>query len=195
MSFGEVVTKLAIVLTAVSAAQGGVWPAPLAWKLGSTLLALSFARDANLRWREAVRMLPGFGFWFVVTCILIVPTNAVLKRLVGSESWGFTYWECVAASAILAMIFRVLLIACESSSRWFVWALGWDNRRLDVAHRYLQNQAWQGIFGAPETEEGHEEWAEESDDSWVVVEGEVVAADEQPMVGHHRRCLTGPRDW
>jgi hypothetical protein len=174
MSLGEVVTKLAIVLTAVSAAQGGVWSIPLAWKLGGTLLVLSFIRDASIQWREAVRILPGFGFWFAVTCLLIVPTNAVLKRLVGSESWGFTYWESVAASGILAMIFRVFLIACESSSRWFMWALGWDNRRLDAAHRYLQEQAWQGIFGAAKPAEDHEDWDEEPEVRVTVVDGSVV---------------------
>jgi hypothetical protein len=179
MSLGEVVTKLAIILTAVSAAQGGVWSSSLAWKLGGTLLAISFVRDANLQWREAVRMTPGFGFWFVVTCLLVVPTNAILKKLIGLESWGFTYWESVAASGILAMIFRVFLIACESCSRWFFWLIGFDNRRLDVAHRYLQNDVWEKFFGAPsEPEEDYEEWDEEPDDQpevrVTVVDGQIA---------------------
>ncbi len=166
MSFGEFITKLAIILTVYGAVQDGIWSASFGWKAAGTLLALSFLRDASIRWREAVRLMPGFGFWFIVTCVLICPTNAIIKKLVGYEGWGFSYWGSVFAAGTLSMFFRGWLVVCEGYSRWVVWFLGWDNKRLDDAHRYYQRQRWEWVFGSPQAADNdNEEWKED-DDEW-----------------------------
>ncbi len=165
MSFGECLTKLAIILTVHSAVQDGMWSASFGWKAAGTLLALSFLRDASIRWREAARLMPGFGFWFVVTCLLICPANAIFKKLVGLESWGFSYWGSVSASGFIAMFFRGWMVVCEGYSRWVIWLLGWDNKRVDAAHRYFQQQRWDWVFGSSQAAENGEE-SDEDDDEW-----------------------------
>jgi hypothetical protein len=165
MSFGEFLTKVAVILTCYSAVQEGLISAPFGWKACGTLVALSFLRDANLRWREAVRLASGFGFWFVVTCLIVCIPNAVLKKLIGLESWGFSYWGSVAAAGVLSMIFRGYVIVCESLSRWAMAAIGFDNRRLDNVHRYYQQQTWEWLFGSPEPQHNDEGWPDD-DDEW-----------------------------
>lgn len=183
MSFGEWLTKLAVILTCYAAAQDCIWSIPVAWKLGGTLLALSLLRDANLRWREAVRMFPGFGFWFCVTAALVCLPNAVLKKLIGSESWGLTYWGSIFAAGFIAICFRGYVICCESFSRWTMWSLGFDNRRLDAAHRYLMGGA------------NPYETIDEDEDSWpvTVVEGTVERCPEcdEPLAGANRCEMCG----
>jgi hypothetical protein len=165
MSFGEFITKLAIFLTVYGAVQDGMWSTSFGWKAAGTLLALSFLRDASIRWREAARLMPGFGFWFVVTCLLICPANAIIKRLVGYDGWGFSYWGSVSASGIIAMVFRGWMVVCEGYSRWVIWFLGWDNKRVDAAHRYMQQQRWDWVFGSSQAADDDGEWDEE-DDEW-----------------------------
>lgn len=185
MSIGEWLTKIAVALIAYSAAQDGVWSVPLAWSLGGTLLALSLLRDANIRWRGAVRMFPGFGFWFVVTAALICLPNAVLKKLIGLDSWGFTYCGSITAAGIIAICVRAYMILCESISRWLMWSLGFDNRRLDAAQRYIQQQGWRRPFASVESEQ-------EDEESWpvTVVEGTMARCPDcdEPLAGA-RRCL------
>jgi hypothetical protein len=164
MSFGEVLTKLAIILTVYAAVQDGIWSTSFGWKAAGTLLAFSFLRDASIRWREAVRLMPGFGFWFIVTCLLICPANAIIKKLVGYEGWGFSYWGSVAAAGTISMFFRGWMVVCEGYSRWVIWFLGWDNRRVDAAHRYYQQQRWEWVFGSSQAADD-DEWHEE-DDGW-----------------------------
>jgi hypothetical protein len=167
VSFGEFLTKLAIILTVYGAVQDGIWSTSFGWKAAGTLLALSFIRDASIRWREAARLMSGFGFWFIVTCLLICPANAIIKKLVGLESWGFSYWGSVFAAGTLSMFFRGWMVVCEGYSRWVIWFLGWDNKRVDAAHRYMQQQRWDLVFGSSQADDddGDEEW-EEDDDDW-----------------------------
>lgn len=170
MSFGEFLTKVAIVLTALSAAMDRIWSVPLALTIGGTLLAISFVRDASIRWREAVRMFPGLGFWFAITFVLVVPTNATLKWLIGLDSWGFTYWGSVAAAGVMAIMFRTFVIACESCSRWIMWSLGFDNRRLDAAHRYLMG--WPNPYQGSDEDDDPEAYDDDFG-SGIVVDGEI----------------------
>jgi hypothetical protein len=163
MSFGEVLTKLAVILMCYAAFQDGIWSTSFGWKAAGTLLALSFLRDASIRWREAARLMPGFGFWFIITCLLVCSPNALFKKLVGLESWGFSYWGSVFASGVYAMLFRGWMVFCEGFSRWVIWFLGWDNKRLDDAHRYYQRQRWEWVFGSPQAAED-DEWPEDDDD-------------------------------
>ena len=134
---GEIVTKLALLVFGVSLYFSGILSFHFAVGFTAAALLASFLRDANLRCREAIRMFPGFGFWFFVTCFMIVPTNAFLKMMIGLDSWGFTNWEAIAASGILVTPFRLYIIICESISRWTVHALGFDNRKLDYATEYM----------------------------------------------------------
>jgi ferredoxin len=164
VSFGECLTKLAIILTVYGAVQDGMWSTSFGWKAAGTLLALSFLRDASIRWREAARLMPGFGFWFLVTCLLICPANAIIKKLVGYDGWGFSYWGSVSAAGLIAMFFRGWMVVCEGYSRWVVWFLGWDNKRVDAAHRYFQQQRWDWVFGSSQAADD-DEWHEE-DDEW-----------------------------
>ena len=164
MSFGECLTKLAIFLTVYAAVHDGMWTASFGWKFGGSLLALSFLRDASIRWREAARLMPGFAFWFVVTCLLICPANAIIKKLVGYDGWGFSYWGSVSAAGLIAMFFRGWMVVCEGYSRWVIWVLGWDNRRVDAAHRYMQQQRWDWVFGSSQAADGEE--SDEDDDEW-----------------------------
>lgn len=152
MSFGELLTKIAVALTAYSAARDGIWSVPLAWKLGGTLVVASFLRDASIRWREAIRLMPGFGFWFVVTYLLTGPIMFFLQR---NGVTFFRPWEAVFASGMIAMFFRGFVIVCESWSRWVMWFLGFDNKRLDVVHRYMRQQRWEWFFGPRHQEPQH----------------------------------------
>jgi hypothetical protein len=203
MSFGEVLTKLAIILTVYSAVQDGIWSASFGWKAAGTLLALSFLRDASIRWREAARLMPGFGFWFIVTCLLICPANVIIKKLVGYEGWGFSYWGSVFAAGLIAMFFRGWMVVCEGYSRWVIWFLGWDNKRVDAAHRYFQQQRWDWVFGssqAADDDEWHEEddgWDDEfdvqDDHSVTVVDGTIQRCPDcgEPLGGSSRCDLCG----
>jgi hypothetical protein len=182
MSFGEVLTKLAVILTCYSAVKGEMWSVPLAWKIGGTLVIASFIRDASIRAREAIRLAPGFGFWFLATAVIVCVPNAVLKKLIGLESWGFSYWESIAASGIIAMFFRGFMIVCESISRWTIWFLGWDNKRVDAAHRYYQQQRREWLFGPSQPQQ--EYWHDDSGQTWPVVDGEVI---EPPTISNDRR--------
>lgn len=130
---GEIITKIALVVFGVSLYKEGIMSASYATIFAATLLVLNFIRDLNLRYRQAVRMIPGYGVWFFAAFFIIVPTNAALKQLIGSESWGFTHWGAVAAAGVISMFFRAYTIVCESISRWTVYSLGWDNRRVDYA--------------------------------------------------------------
>lgn len=216
MSFGELLTKIAVALTAYSAAKDGIWSVPLAWKLGGTLCVLSFLRDASIRWREAIRLMPGFGFWFVVTYLLTGPFMFFLQ-------WnGVTFfrpWEAVFASGMIAMFFRGFIIVCESWSRWVMWSLGFDNKRLDATHRYFQQQRWEWFFG-PRHGEPLQPKALADDEDYdhvfygatpsgvTVVEGNVescpkcgepytdlgaclVCAEFEPPTARYRRCRLG----
>ena len=62
------------------------------------------------------------------------------------------------------MFFRGWMVVCEGYSRWFIWFLGWDNKRVDAVHRYYQQQRWDWVFGSPQASDG-DEWHEE-DDEW-----------------------------
>lgn len=217
MSFGEFLTKVAIFLTCYSAVKGEIWSVPLAWSIGGVLVALSFIRDASIRWREAYRLAPGFGFWFIVTALIVCVPNAVFKKLIGSESWGFTYWESVAAAGVIAMFFKTFVIVCESISRWVIWMIGFDNKRIDDAHRYFQKQRWEWIFGSSEEQYDDEEWPDADDEDYdeefaytdergvTVVDGTIarcpdcgepythlgeclVCAEFEPPTARYRRC-------
>lgn len=134
---GEIVTKIALIVFGISIYKSGYLSSQNAIILTGALLILNFLRDLNLRHRQAIRMFPGYGMWFFLAFSIIVPTNAFLKHLIGYESWGFTHWESVFASGVLSMIFRAYMIVCESISRWTVYSLGWDNRRVDYAMDYM----------------------------------------------------------
>lgn len=184
MSFGEWLTKIAVALTAYAAAKDGIWSVPLAWKMGGTLVVASFIRDASIRWREAIRLMPGFGFWFVVTYLLTGPFMFFLQ-------WnGVTFfrpWEAVFASGVIAMFFRGFMIVCESWSRWVVWFLGWDNKRLDAVHRHMQQQRWEWFFG-PRHEEPLQSDALADDEDYDHVFYEAMASDFTVVDGTVERC-------
>lgn len=133
---GEIITKIALVVFGVSLYKAGILSSHFATIFTVALVVLNFLRDINLRYRQAIRMMPGYGIWFFAAFFIIFPTNAALKKLIGMESWGFSHWEAVAAAGILSMLFRAYMIACESVSRWTVYSLGWDNRRVDYAMDY-----------------------------------------------------------
>jgi hypothetical protein len=130
---GEIITKIALVVFGIALYKDGFMSASNALFFTITLLILNLLRDINLRYRQAIRMFPGYGIWFFLAASIICSTNATLKILIGSESWGFTHWNAVVAAGILSMLFRAYMIFCESISRWTTHALGWDNRRIDYA--------------------------------------------------------------
>lgn len=61
MTFGELLTKVAIVVTAWSTWKSELFVSRTAIIFAGVLLLLSFLRDANLRVRGIVRMAPTFG--------------------------------------------------------------------------------------------------------------------------------------
>lgn len=184
MSFGEFLTKIAVALTAYSAVKDGIWSVPLAWKLGGTLVVASFLRDASIRWREAIRLVPGFGFWFVVTYLLTGPLMYLLQR---NGVTFFRPWEAVFASGMIAMFFRGFVIVCESWSRWVMWFLGFDNKRLDATHRYFQQQRWEWFFGPRHKEPVQSESLVDDEDYDDVFYG-VTPGDFTVVDGTIERC-------
>jgi len=184
MSFGELLTKIAIALTAYSAAKDGIWSEPLAWKLGGTLAIASLIRDANSRWREAIRLMTGYGFCFVGTYLLTGPLMYLLQR---NGVTFFRPWEAVFASGVIAMFFRGFMIVCESGSRWIMWFLGWDNKRLDAVHRYMQKQRWEWFFG-PRHEEPVQSEALVDDEDYDHVFFGVTPGDFTVVDGTVERC-------
>lgn len=184
MTAGEFFTKVAIVLTVTSAAMENLCSTRMAATIGGVLVAASCLRDANIRWREAVRMFPGFGFWFFVTAAMICPPNAILKKLIGRESWGLTYWGSVFAAGFIAMFFRGFAIMCESMSRWTMWFLGFDNKRLDAAHRYLMGEPYSYDTSDEDDEEDYDAFFQSSDSDVIIVDGDCC-----PNANDHRPRL------
>lgn len=139
---GEFITKIALVIFGVSIYKTGYLSVQSATGLTIILLVLNFLRDVNLRYRQAIRMVPGYGFWFFSACSLIVSLHVAAKQFIGYESLGYTFWEGVFASGVLSMLFRAYTMICESISRWTVYSLGWDNRRVD----YAMDHMWRNGF-------------------------------------------------
>jgi hypothetical protein len=141
MTFWELMTKVCIVLYGVSICQMKMASASTCTWTVVVLLAISFFRDFYIRATESVRMLPPLGFWFIVTYFILLPLMPLSKTLTGQ--YFFNAWETVFASCVIGLGFRIFLIANEGVTRGIFSLLGFDNRRLDRAQRYLEKNNWQ----------------------------------------------------
>jgi len=140
MTFWELMTKVCIVLYAVSMYHVKMASASTCTWIVVVLLAISLFRDSYLRATESLRMLPPLGFWFTVTYFLLLPLMPLSKTLTGQ--YFFNAWETVFASCVIGLGFRIFLIANEGVTRGIFSLLGFDNRRLDRAQRYMEKNGW-----------------------------------------------------
>jgi len=141
MTFWELMTKVSIILYGVSMYHVKVASTSTCTWIVVVLLAISFFRDFHIRATESVRMLPPLGFWFTVTYFILLPLMPISKALTGQ--YFFNAWETVFASCVIGLGFRIFLIANEGVTRGIFSLLGFDNRRLDRAQRYLEKNNWQ----------------------------------------------------
>jgi hypothetical protein len=140
MTFWELMTKVCIGLYGVSMFQVKMASASTCTWIVVVLLAISFFRDFYIRATESVRLLYPLGFWFSVTCFILLPLMPISKALTGQ--YFFNAWETVFASCVYGLGFRIFLIANEGLARGIMSLFGFDNRRLDRAQRYLEKNNW-----------------------------------------------------
>jgi hypothetical protein len=150
MTFWEFMTKVCIVLYGYSMLQVKMASAATSTWIVVVLLATSFFRDFYIRATESVRMLPPLGFWFTACYALLLPLMPLSKTLAGQ--YFFNAWETVFAACVYGLAFRIFLIANEGVTRGIFSLLGFDNRRLDRAQRYLEQNNWRVPERQPEPE-------------------------------------------
>lgn len=150
MTLWELMTKVSIVLYGVSMYHVKVASASTCTWIVVVLLTISFFRDFRIRATESLRMLPPLGFWFTVTYFLLLPLMPLSKTLTGQ--YFFNAWETVFASCVIGLGFRIFLIANEGVTRGIFSLLGFDNRRLDRAQRYMETNGWLVPERQPEPE-------------------------------------------
>lgn len=142
--FLELVTKICIVVSAVSMVKVKVSSPEFATNFAIVVLALSFIRDWYIRRNEIFRILPTFGFWWVTTYLILLPLMPLSKTLTGQ--YFFNAWETVFATSVYAFAFRAFLIVNEGASRAIMTLLGFDNKRLDRAQRIMEQRFYGNVM-------------------------------------------------
>lgn len=142
--FFELVTKICIVISAVSMVKVKVSSPEFATNFAIVMLVLSFLRDWYVRRNEILRLLPGFGFWWITTYLILLPLMPLSKTLTGQ--YFFNPWETVFATSVYAYAFRAFLIVNEGASRALMTLLGFDNKRLDRAQRIMEQKFYSNLM-------------------------------------------------
>jgi hypothetical protein len=131
MTFGELLTKLAIIATAWSTWKSELFVSRTAIIFAVVLLLISFWRDANLRQRGIVRMLPPFG----PVCVLSVAMFLFLTEVVCHwlcDSVFMKPEESVMGGCWTALGVQCITVACEAANRRaFNYLFGWDEGEFD----------------------------------------------------------------
>ncbi|QDV31936.1 hypothetical protein Spb1_38830 [Planctopirus ephydatiae] len=140
----ELITKLCIVISAVSMVKVELSSPEFATKFAIVMLTLSFLRDWYIRRHKILRLLPGFGFWWITTYLILLPLMPLSKTPTGQ--YFFTPWETVFATSVYACAFRVFLIVNENASRALMALLGFDNQRLDKAQRTMAHRMYNNLM-------------------------------------------------
>ena len=130
MTFGEFLTKLAIIATAWSTWKSELFVFRTAIIFAVVLLLLSFWRDANLRQRGIVRMLPPFGVvWLMSTAGFLTLTHGIGWL---AESYLMKWHESVMGGSWLAMFVQCIAMMTEAGNRRaFNYLYGWDEGEFD----------------------------------------------------------------
>lgn len=130
MTFGELLTKIAIVATAWSTWKSGLFVERTAIVFAATLLLLSFFRDSNLRRRGIVRMVPTFGS----VCLASV---AMFLFLTEGYRWAchlvfMKPEESIMGGCWTALAVQCIAVFCEASTRrTFDYVCGTDEGYFD----------------------------------------------------------------
>lgn len=129
---GEVLTKIAIIVSGVSTAMVGFLSAKAATLMVIVGLALSFFRDHFLRthgrWMRVtgeLRMLPTFGVMWVLSVVLWYPFIAFMS-LPGTF---LTPMQTMFGACLTAAGVRIVAIAAETLTQWLhIWFIDplWD---------------------------------------------------------------------
>lgn len=130
MTFGEFLTKLAIIATAWSTWQSELFVPRTAIVFAVVLLLFSFFRDANLRQRGIVRMVPTFGS----VCVASV---ALFLGLTEGYRWAchlvfMKPEESIMGGCWTALGVQCLTVMCEATTRrGFDYVCGTDEGHFD----------------------------------------------------------------
>jgi len=121
---GEILSKVAIVVTFISLAQVGYVSGVAAVSLGALGVVASFFRDANLRRRGIIRKLPALGWVWALSLLVAVPLMAAVRLLADREVLNVP--SIFVMAGIVSIGVRVICIGVEGCVDWIftiIWPL------------------------------------------------------------------------